>query len=103
MSTLSLPSMLFTIADLVARRGWPEPIGLQVRFHHDSGEMLIDVDLRTEADVQRWAKLLGNRGVSQQEVKGAHGPYTLFSATAHWRGAFVMVDARVPVVSGVLV
>lgn len=95
-SKSSIPLMLYTVADAIARVGLPEPD--QVYVDPDNG---ICVRARTRADLDRWCDHIGI-GYSEwdrrsQPFNGDGVPRTLTNAYGEWHGMRVNVNCCVPV------
>jgi hypothetical protein len=91
----SIPLILFTIADAIARSGLPEPISVEVETER------LFISTHTRGDLDAWCDHFGIGHGDWERHSQAHDrrgvPHTLSSAFGRWQDVRIKVQCLVPV------
>lgn len=90
----SIAAVLFTIADLIARGGAPDPRGVMA-----SQRFGLEVETSTLAELRAWAARLGIdvQARNSQPYNRNGAPHTLTNAYGEWDGTRVRLHCCEPV------
>lgn len=92
-TTPSIPVVLFTVADAMARGGLPLPVSVEV-----SDRIGLELDLATHAELRRWARFLRLPAEQWHSQPYSHDdvPKVLTNAYGTWRGFRVRLHCCEP-------